>query len=100
LAAFGLLAFGARQLRSVPGYSPPVKFRVAIISVVRADDPAIVRLTEAAARQRSEDTRRVECNLMLRAPRSDDCASGLARTARSDAVRRFGTGVASRRAGV
>jgi hypothetical protein len=49
LAAFGLLAFGARQLRSVPGYGPPVKFRVAIISVVRADDPAIVPLTEAAA---------------------------------------------------
>ena len=37
------------------------------------------------------------CNLMLRAPRSDDCAIGRARTARSDAVRRFGTGVACRR---
>ena len=51
---FGLLAFGARQLRSVPGYSPPVKFRVAIISVVRADDPAIVAVTEAAARPAAE----------------------------------------------
>jgi hypothetical protein len=40
---------------------------------------------------------RVECNLTLRAPRSDDCAIGRARTARSDAVRRFGTGVACRR---
>jgi hypothetical protein len=60
LAAFGLLAFGARQLRSVPGYSPPVKFRVAIISVMRADDPAIVPVTEAAARPAAgEDTRRL-----------------------------------------
>ena len=54
LAAFGLLAFGARQPRSVPGYSPPVKFRVAIISVVRADDPANLPVTEAAARPAAE----------------------------------------------
>jgi hypothetical protein len=37
-----------------------VKFRVAITSVVRADDPAIVPVTEAAARPAAgEETRRM-----------------------------------------
>ena len=60
MAAFGLLAFGARQLRRAPGYSPPVKFRVAIISVARVNDPANLPVTEAAARPAAgEETRRL-----------------------------------------
>jgi hypothetical protein len=44
----------------------------------------------------------VECNLMLRAPRSRRrrCVIGRARTARSDVDRVFGTGACCRRAGV
>jgi hypothetical protein len=54
LAGHGLLAFGTKQVRHVPGYSPPVYFRVAVISVVRADDLAIVPVDDAAARPAAE----------------------------------------------
>jgi hypothetical protein len=41
LAKYGLLAFGTRQLQHLPGHNHALDFRVAVIYVVRADDPAI-----------------------------------------------------------
>lgn len=41
LADYGLLVFGTHQLRSVPGTKPPLNFQVALIRVIRADDPGI-----------------------------------------------------------
>jgi hypothetical protein len=41
LAGYGLLVFGTHQIRSVPGYNPPVTFRVAVITVIRAGEPGI-----------------------------------------------------------
>lgn len=41
LAGYELLVFGTRQLRSVPGYEPPLHFQVAIMTVIRPDHPGI-----------------------------------------------------------
>lgn len=46
LADRGLLVFGTTQPRLVPGYDPPIHFRVAIISVVPADSRSIVPIHE------------------------------------------------------
>lgn len=41
LASHGLLVFGTHQLRRVPGTKPPLNFQVAVIRVLRGDDPGI-----------------------------------------------------------
>ena len=46
LADRKLLVFGTTQLRRVPGYEPPVDFRVAILAVVSADSEAILPIIE------------------------------------------------------
>jgi len=45
LASNGLVAFGTTQLRRVPAYNGPELFNVAVLRVIRADDPGITPVT-------------------------------------------------------